>query len=171
MKLNVSAELKQPGRVSQHTLSESVPPLEYLGRQVEFESPITVRAEVSFDGEGFSVKGELETVLRSECARCTKLFPEPVSVAFEERFVKARENEESEAYLYEGETLDFSELIRDNLLLNLPISSVCSENCKGLCPVCGCDLNTAQCSCVIEDEPPKGALSKLEQLLNENKEV
>ena len=56
------------------------------------------------------------------------------------------------------------------LFLNLPVFSRCSEGCKGFCPVCGCDLNTVQCSCVREKEK-ENPFSALEQLLYHDKEV
>ena len=73
-------------------------------------------------------------------------------------------------YGYTGEELDVSQMLLDDLFLNLPAFSKCSEDCKGLCPVCGCDLNTVQCSCVREKEK-ENPFSALEQLLYHDKEV
>ena len=171
MKLNVSSELKQPGKVSERELSERLPATEYLGRTVEFAAPVTLKFAYSFDGKGIGLKGVLSTAILTECARCTKPMAEPLVVNFEERFVREKTDEESEDYLFWGETLDLDDMVQANIFLNLPLSSVCSADCRGLCGVCGCDLNVAQCSCVKEAGPQKGALSELEQLLSENKEV
>lgn len=78
-------------------------------------------------------------------------------------------SEEDEVYEYRGEELDFSRMVEDLIFLNLPLSSVCSEGCKGLCPVCGCNLNLVQCSCA-QDETINPFLS-LRTLRNVDKEV
>lgn len=171
MKLNVSSELKQPGKVSECELSERLLATEYLGRTVEFAAPVTLKMAYSFDGTGVSLKGVLSTAIQTECARCAEPITEPLEVALEERFVREKSDEESEDYLFFGETLDLEDMVQANIFLNLPLSSVCSADCRGLCGICGCDLNIAQCSCVKEAEPQTGALFELEQLLSENKEV
>ena len=170
MKLNVAAELKIPGRVGECVFTEPFAEMEYLGRPLRFLGPITLKASYVYDGKGFSVKGSLEGTLDSECARCGKQFAEPFATEIDERFVKGTTDEDDDVYSFDGETLDFSEMVRDNILLHLPMASVCSEDCQGLCPICGCNLNTAQCSCKHE-ERRQGPLSALEQLLKDDKEV
>ena len=107
--------------------------------------------------------------LDSECALCGKPFIEELTFDFDERFLREPEPD-SECYGYTGEELDVSQMLLDDLFLNLPAFSKCSEDCKGLCPVCGCDLNTVQCSCVREKEK-ENPFSALEQLLYHDKEV
>ena len=71
-----------------------------------------------------------------------------------------------------SEALDLTQAVLDNLFLNLPLQSLCKEDCKGLCPVCGCDLNTVQCACVRETEPQREMpFAQLGALLNHDKEV
>lgn len=170
MKLNVATELKIPGRVGECKLTAPFAEMEYLGRPLRFLEPITLEASYVFDGKGFSVKGVLTSVLDSQCARCARAFAEPFSVEFDERFVKGAVEEDEDVYAFNGEVLDFSEMVQDNILLHLPLASVCSEDCQGLCPICGCNLNTAQCSCRHEEQR-RGPLSALEQLLKDDKEV
>ena len=170
MKLNVAAELKLPGKVGESKLSEPFAEMEYMGRPLRFLEPITLEVSYVYDGKGFSVRGVLTSVLDSQCARCAKNFAEPLSINFDERFVRGMAEEDEDSYAFEGEVLDLSEMVRDNILLHLPIASVCSEDCQGLCPICGCNLNTAQCSCKHEEQR-KSPLSALEQLLKDDKEV
>ena len=174
MKLNVAAQIKMPGNAGAFQLAEEWPQIEYGGRMIEFASQIHVALTCIYDGEGFTVEGEIDTSLKSECAKCTKSFVEPFSVQFRERFEKVADEDEG-IYGYRGDELDLTTMIRDAILLNLPISSVCSKDCKGLCPVCGCDRNIAQCDCVIEETKPvedtRRSLSALSVLLNEDKEV
>ena len=169
MKLNVAQELKQPGRIGRCHEDVILDRQEYLGRELKFTAPLTVEGEYFFDGEGFSFKGTATTKLDSECALCGKPFIEELTFDFDERFLREPEPD-SECYGYTGEELDVSQMLLDDLFLNLPAFSKCSEDCKGLCPVCGCDLNTVQCSCVREKEK-ENPFSTLEQLLYHDKEV
>ncbi len=174
MKFNVAAQIREPGALKEFQVSEKWAEVEYGGRSIMFAAPLQIDGSCIFDGDGFTVKGKVDTLLRSECAKCTKPFDEPFSFEFDERFEKTA-SEDDGIYGYRGEELDLTTMIRDNVFLNLPLSSVCREDCKGLCPICGCDRNTAQCDCVAEEpefeENLHSPLAALGTLLNEDKEV
>ena len=149
MKLNVATELKLPGREGHAVLCERIEDIEYPGRWIRFADD--------------------ETALKGECARCAKELTVPFAHEFEERFEK-NAPEDGDAYPFSGEELDLSDLVRDTILLNMENYVLCKDDCRGLCPVCGCDLNTVQCSCEqeAEDDNP---FAKLKALFNEDKEV
>jgi len=173
MKLHISAQMKTPGSTTAFSLEEACEDIGYGGRTIRFAAPVEAAGSCVYDGEGFTLRGELRTALHAECAKCLKAFVEPLCFAFEERFEKAADEDEG-IYAYSGEDLELSDMIRDNILLQLPISSVCSEDCKGLCPYCGCDRNRAQCDCAKEEaaeETPRRPLAALGALLNGEKEV
>ncbi len=172
MKLNVSRELKLPGHQSAAELSERLEDFAYQGREIRFASPVRVSVEYSFDGSGFPVEGKASTAFHSACARCGKTFIEPFEADFQERFAK-NTGDGDEAYPFAGEELDFDDLLRDTILLNMPGYSLCAKDCRGLCPMCGCDLNTAQCACVREqdEEETINPFLKLRSLLEDDKEV
>ncbi|MCE5235541.1 MAG: DUF177 domain-containing protein [Clostridiaceae bacterium] len=146
MKLNVAEQLKLAGKAKHAELEAELGPFFYGGRTVAFASPVRMHVDYVYDGDCFQVSGRLETELASECALCGKAFAEPFGFSFSERFKKDT-SEEDDAYEYRGEELDLGRMAEELIFLNLPLSSVCAEDCKGLCPVCGCNLNTAQCSC------------------------
>lgn len=169
MKLNVATELKLPGREGRASICEKAEDIEYPGRWIRFADDVRVEVNYVFDGSGFEVSGNIKTALKSECARCAKELAVPFEHEFNERFEKSAA-EDDEVYLFSGEELDLSDLVRDNILLNMENYVLCKEDCRGLCPHCGCDLNTVQCSCeseTAEDNP----FSKLKALFNEDKEV
>lgn len=175
MKIPVSAALKQPGVTGHFTGEYPWTTVEYGGRMIAFAAPLQVEGTFVYDGEGFSVRGSLRSTLKSECARCTKAFTEPFQAEFDERFEKTG-SEDDGIYAYRGEELELADMIRDNVFLHLPLVSVCSEDCKGLCPVCGCDRNLMRCDCVAvpaaeEETASKNPFSALGALLNESKEV
>jgi uncharacterized protein len=173
MFLNVSAELKSPGKVSRARLSEQLPDMELAGSRIRFAEPVVLDAEYSCDGEGFDVSGTLSSSVIMNCTKCNEEFITPFAVDFSERFMKVSEEEaeEHDCYAYSGDVLDLDKMVSDMILLNAPIYGLCRPDCKGLCPVCGTNLNHSQCSCTAEDETnPFSILKGLAELLNQAQE-
>lgn len=173
MELRVASALKQPGETFSAALTQEIPPQKFSGREIVFAQPVQMEFTYSYDGKAFTISGRLQATLSSRCARCDEAFIETLTIPFSERFVKgALGNDEEDSYTFDGETLDLTPMVMDNLFLHIPIISVCSEDCRGLCPVCGCNLNTAQCACErVETDKETPPLASLGQLLNDGKEV
>lgn len=149
MQINVAEELKSIGKTTDRHLEEKLEPISFGGNKLVFTMPLSVDVRSSFDGEGFSVSGVLSSELLMHCTKCNKEFKQGFNIDFSERFIKASEEEadEAECYPFFGETLELDKMILDLLVLNAPVYGLCKPDCKGLCPVCGCDLNLMQCSC------------------------
>ncbi len=100
------------------------------------------------------VKGLLETKVEAECTRCLERFWLPLQLEIEESLSLpgAKITAEKPVRLAENGWADIAPLIRENILLNLPINPLCSPNCKGLCPTCGGNLNRGECTC--DTAPP-----------------
>ncbi|MBV9482373.1 MAG: DUF177 domain-containing protein [Acidobacteria bacterium] len=124
------------------------------------------------------VKGDLSTRLQISCARCLEPVEQLVARSFDLLYrpqgIDARGDElsvtdvEAEIGYYRGEGLELEDLLREQILLALPLKIICAEDCKGLCPHCGKNLNLAQCSCAepLEDarwSALKDIRKKLEQ--------
>ena len=107
--------------------------------------------------ERVSVRGRLEATARLECVRCLGAFDLPIVVPFEvyaERAgTGASRSEERELerdhYMkfHDGRRLDLADEVREMLLLEIPMTPRCREDCRGLCPGCGADLNAGPCGC------------------------
>jgi len=103
------------------------------------------------------VDGELSCRARFQCSRCLGDFEGVVDSQLSVEYRPAPGVDEAEEHelqageldviFYEGDELDLSELVREQMLLAVPMSPVCSDSCKGLCPVCGVNLNERQCGC------------------------
>jgi uncharacterized protein len=142
-------------------------------------APVALSMTVEKAGaEAFRVTGRAETRLELDCSRCVEPFEMPVDTKFELRYVPQSENagdgerEVSEddlttAFYREG-TLDLIELLREQFQLVLPMKPLCAEACRGLCPVCGANLNRAECGHTPTWEDPR--LAPLKGLLNRHKE-
>lgn len=171
MELNVSKELKLAGTVRSAKLCEELAPLDLLGRRIELTEPVTVKVRYFFDGEGFSLDGELSSSIKMNCTKCDAGFVQPFTVEFSERFLRVTEQEaeELDCYSFSGETLALDKMVQDLILLNAPMYGLCKPDCKGLCPVCGTNLNNTQCSCTLPDDSnPFAVLKGLAELLKED---
>lgn len=115
---------------------------------------ISVRCFVEKTLKNIFVKGEVETVIRLTCCRCLEEFDLPLAVEFEYTLVPVVDDpkedvelaiEDLESGYYRGNTIDLGEIVVEQIVLQIPIKPLCSDSCKGLCPVCGINLNTESC--------------------------
>ncbi len=119
--------------------------------------PIRVHLRLSKSGRMIQVKSRVETGVELLCARClepffrglnsefsTVLKPRPNFPLAEERELN---REDLESDFYEGEEINLTSFVQDQVLLTLPQKAVCREECRGLCPHCGKNLNREVCQC------------------------
>ncbi len=96
--------------------------------------------------QGILVQGKFEGSVQSECVRCLTVFGQPLRTEFQELFAfNTRSTAESELILPEDGNINLEPLLREYLLVEVPIRPICREDCMGLCPVCGENLNVAAC--------------------------
>ncbi|WP_295092790.1 DUF177 domain-containing protein [Ruminococcus sp.] len=80
------------------------------------------------------------------CDRCLKEFTRDYDLFFDHIVVPYVSNEDNDDYIVaDGESIDLNEIALTDMLLSLPTKILCKDDCKGLCMVCGCDLNEKQC--------------------------
>jgi uncharacterized protein len=132
-------------------------PADEIGLPVSvWTGPVAGALDVERNGDRISVRGRLEAAAQVECVRCLKDYALPVEApleVFAERAgagVRLDEEElERDDYMkfHDGRQLDLREDAREALLLELPIAPRCRDDCPGLCPRCGADLNEGPCGC------------------------
>ncbi len=99
--------------------------------------PLAFRLHIAPVHGGILVQGHLSTVLRCRCDRCLHYYDLPVST-------------DEVCHLREGtreKVIDLTEDVREDILMTFPFGSLCREDCRGLCPACGQNLNVRQCAC------------------------
>jgi len=105
-------------------------------------SPIDLDIRLEEVGEGVLVTGTASAQLRGECGRCLTAIDDEIEIDLQELFVHPGHVPESEeASRVVGELLDLEPLLRDQVVLDLPYQPVCRNDCQGLCPDCGVNLN------------------------------
>jgi uncharacterized protein len=143
----------------------------------QFSGPLHLEARISTtDKLTFYVSGEVLFQALGECRRCLKEVHQKESIAINGVFAfpealdkmnlteEERENEGIFSLKHGAKIIDLTSLIREFILLDYPFYLQCSEDCKGLCPYCGADLNLEQCGCQQSFVDPRWA-----KLLEKNK--
>ena len=124
--------------------------------------------DLYMEGENVFVRGSMDGWVEVACSRCVGPVKVPVDddlfVTFmptarlpdkaadaegdaEDDEAAESDDDDLDLYPYEGEEVDLAPLFRDQIVLAVPYAPLCDEDCKGLCPVCGTDLNTGSCTC------------------------
>ena|SRR5215210_4658190 len=135
-------------------LQIGVDPFELGGQEYRVAGgQVDTTLEVSHTTTGYSLRLRFETPLEGPCVRCLEDARQPFSVDAREVDQPGGGEELSSPYLDEDRQLDARAWARDALLLALPAQIVCREECKGLCPVCGENLNRADPGHEHEAEP------------------
>jgi uncharacterized protein len=145
--------------------------LTFLPGEIEFSDPklwqatplhIKGEAELVDHTEGeIRVRGHLEVRMEAECDRCLETASFPVDTSFDLLYRPSSAavyaspeaevaGEETEIGFYDGGGVELRDVIREHVLLSLPMRKVCSEACKGICPECGQNRNQAQCHCEVK---------------------
>jgi uncharacterized protein len=131
--------------------------------------------EISNSGDKkIAVKGEIEVFLIMLCDRCLEEVEVPIRASVNRVFDLKKTEEERIAdldetvYLERG-ILDTDKLVYSEILLNLPMKVLCSEDCKGICNRCGTNLNHGTCDCDIAELDPR--MSVIRDIFNNFKEV
>jgi uncharacterized protein len=133
------------------------------------DGPLRLKVKVSKAADKFLVQGMLRGAIRIRCDRCLEPFHRKVESQFHVYLVAPREgsdqeeiellDEDMEVDFVKGDAVDLSDMVREQIYLSLPVQSICKEGCRGLCPVCGANLNETSCSCRKAESHP--AFSKL----------
>jgi uncharacterized protein len=113
--------------------------------------------------QGLLLQGEFEAAADLECVRCLETFSQPLKWSFSDLYAFDKRNiTDSGLLVPEDAQIDLEPLLREYALLEFPISPVCNPDCKGLCPVCGENLNQTDCGHRLE---PDSAFAVLRHLL------
>ena len=128
--------------------------------KINFLSKVNLKGDLSILDNIISLSCTLKADLELTCSRCLDKFKYPLELKIEEKFTNNPDNVDEEIFFIEGESIELTPIIQNNIMLALPIKRLCKHNCKGLCPKCGSNLNIADCGCDKLDIDPRLAQLK-----------
>ena len=131
---------------------------------------VNVAGTVS-NGEDITIiEADVSAPIVIDCSRCLKEIPESRELSFRTAYSLSEDLEEEqeveldlddlELSISDEDEVDLIDIVREQIILNLPAHPLCKQDCKGLCEVCGGDLNKVNCNCKQEETDPRWAALK-----------
>ena len=163
MLLGLSKIIDCPGACLPFSVSVDLSDLCY-GVSYPVTEPVVASGTVRNTAGVLMMEGELSTTIHGLCDRCATPFDReitfPINVVLVTELA-SEENEDEWVFPLEGDSADLDDIVRTVFVLNLDSKLLCKEDCKGLCPRCGKNLNDGPCICRKELDPRFAALRQL----------
>ena len=154
IKIHISPELFLPAESEHFSGTANLPVMKFGPDLYTFDQPLTWEIDVTNTGEALLVGGTCEVDGATACGRCGDVADVPLFGEIEGYFLlepqdEDQENPESEKFdvVPNDHNIDIFPLIRTALMLDVPVIPLCDDDCKGLCPTCGQNLNQGACEC------------------------
>ena len=159
-------------KIFPYDFSASLAPeeIDLSGEDVKLKSNVALEGKVIKKIMQANVEGALNAGIEIECSRCLQPIDRKLDFSFEAAFVTEENYTESkeaelketdlDVSIFDGAKIDVNELVREQILLNLPAQEFCSENCRGLCPKCGVNRNLINCNCEEKEVDPRWSALK-----------
>ena len=167
MLLDLGKILAQPGGALPFSLELDYSDMDF-GGSCPAEEPVKATGQVRNEAGVLVLTAALDTTLHCTCDRCASDFLRPFHQEIEAILVQELMHETSEddwTFLLKGDCADLDEILTTGFVLNMDSKFLCSPDCKGLCAVCGKNLNEGPCDCQPEPDP---RLAVLKQLLKKD---
>jgi uncharacterized protein len=167
MKINVLNVKKEIGSSEPFHFIVSADALGLTDQLDWLDGQLAVNGQVVNNGQTLEVQGVIQGWARYSCSRCLDEFVAKIEVPFTENFSETEENltaEVNDIQLFQGDEIDLTEIVREDIILAEPIQPLCADDCRGLCTLCGVNLNKQSCTCESTRVDPR--LEKLRLLLD-----
>ena len=133
-----------------------------------FQSPVRISGEVTNESGVLRLKGTIKTIYSTACARCLKPLDILLTAQADAVLTDDPEaEEEDDLFVLTGDSVDPADVLVPALILQVQMTYLCKEDCKGLCPHCGADRNVTDCDCEKKQIDPRFAA--LRALLDSDK--
>ncbi|MHB9094875.1 MAG: YceD family protein [Eubacteriales bacterium] len=169
MFIDVSQIRKSPGQSYHFDLTEAIVPLAVGNDEIHFRAPVKVSMDIKNTGKVLDFSGNLQADTELICSRCLEGYAFHLDTDFKEQFCHESDLEAvtgegldtADMHIFDTNRIKLDDLLNEIILLGIPMRCVCNDNCKGLCAVCGANLNDKNCNCIKEDIDPRlGVLKK-----------
>ena len=161
MLLDVKPILRDPAKQLTFQFEMDLSDLEFSGRH-PVSRPVVVEGQAYSSADVLLLDLTARSTLDAVCDRCGKEFLQDKEIPYSCMLAEELQDEDNdEIVLLEEGKVDLADLARTAFILGMDTKTLCSEDCKGLCPRCGADLNLGPCSCKKEADPRFAVLAKL----------
>ena len=169
MMVDIQSLFGEKGKTMPFALEDQWTPALIAKDVREFMSPVKVKGTVTNQEDGYLVQAEGETELLLQRDRGLAPVPYHITFGLEELFALTGSNKEKETETFSGHTIDLMAAVERSIASALPMKVLCKEDCKGICPKCGKDLNEGDCDCTESNIDPR--FESLRALFQLDKEV
>jgi uncharacterized protein len=161
LRIPLAAALRHPGNARPVASTVELDGLAGVAAEITPGSPVALDLLLERVPEGIVVRGTLATAWSAACSRCLEPVTGAIAVHVDELFELVPL--EGETYKLDEDVIDLEPMVRDALLLELPLAPLCGPDCAGLCATCGVNRNLTRCECVTTEIDPRwAALRSLE---------
>lgn len=139
-------------------------------RDLELPPPREIWRPFSFEytctnaGDLYVLTGKLTSSVALECSRCLLPVLAPLAAEVFEKFSRQPGATSDDILPFSGDEIELAGVLSETIVVNLPVKPLCSPDCRGLCPICGADLNQSVCDCRPHAGDPR--LAVLEKLIS-----
>lgn len=158
IKINIDlSNLKDVGSYKKIEKEIKIADFKYQNQEIKTPYPFELDLKIYKTDDFFIFTGTFTGILILVCSRCLEKFEQEIEISIDEE-IEFEEIDDPNHY-------DITEILIENIILSLPIKYLCSEDCQGLCSVCGINLNQKDCDCETETLDPR--LAKLKDFFQE----
>lgn len=142
--VNVVELLRWPGTSKDVAMSIAMDDFEFEDSRI-IDVPVDVAVRLESFSNSVEARGTAVVTWAGECRRCLAPLEEKLTVDFDE--IYERDPEDREAFTIVNDQINLLPMVRENILLAIPLGPLCREDCPGFCPHCGRDLSEGECNC------------------------
>lgn len=164
MKIDVSDFMKNKSAKKELHVSVKMDNFHYGSEEIKVLKPILLDGLLYMTDSILNLDACISADLELICSRCLQPFTYHYDGELNEKFTLNSDNKDDDVIFMDGDSLNITEIIENNIIMSLPIKHLCSEDCKGLCQVCGANLNQSSCNCDTKDFDPR--LAKLKDMFS-----
>ena len=158
MKINIASVLRNDGASKAFSGEVELGTFDYMGSTLSFEKPLLIEGEVTNIGGAIEISATITGEYKTDCSRCGKSVCEKLTAELFESIDSDFAEIDEECVSISGNVIDISGSIEASIFGSIPMQFLCKDDCKGLCPVCGIDLNNNECNCEVEVYDPRFAI-------------
>jgi uncharacterized protein len=171
--LDVTQMREARAKVDRTFAADAIPPDAEVYRLVD---AVVLAADIQRDKDQFRLVGKVRTTIELACGRCLEPFRMPVDERFDVLFLphtdapsddeKKVEDDDLTTAFYSDHVINLGQLLQEQFYLAVPMKPLCRDDCRGLCSICGANLNTTTCACAESWQDPR--LAPLRTLLKKD---